>query len=1000
MRTLRLWSSAAAILAVFGAARAADDPFRAQVAPIFEHHCLRCHQGERPKGGLSLVTEESFRRGGDGGAVVAPGKPEESLLFDMISGDKPEMPKEGEPLTKEQISAIRSWIENGVKWPAGLALRDKRFEGQSWWSLEPIARPAVPAVDSPWVRSDIDRFILDRLNREGLSPSPEAGRRTLIRRLSYDLHGLPPTPEEIAAFDADGSPDAYERLVDRLLASPRYGERWARHWLDVVHYGDSHGYDKDKPRQNSWPYRDYVIRALNAEKPYGRFIEEQLAGDVLFPDDPGGVVATGFIAAGPWDFVGHVELREGTVDKNITRLLDRDDMVTTAMSTFTSLTVHCARCHDHKFDPIGQEDYYRLQAVFAGVERADRPYDADPAVHRRRRELIAQREKLAGRDAEIVAQARKAGGEELARLDGAIEKSERELAALPADVKASSSNGYHSAIMPTADEAKWVQVDLGKGVAVDEVRLIPARPTDFRDAPGFGFPVRYKVEVSDDPQFATAVVLVDRTQEDVENPGDVPVAFDGKKQKARHVRVTATRLWKRLDDYVFALAEMQVLSAGKNVAAGADVSSLDSIEAGRWSQKYVVDGFSSRAALDGGNSAEKRAALASSLAERKEAREKLYASVLDAPVRKEWHDLRASLERVERELESLPPPQFVYAAANRFAPQGSFTPPPDGTREVHLLHRGDVKNPGEKMPPGAIACVKGVADPFQDLDLRNEGLRRAALARWITDPQNPLTARSIVNRVWHYHFGRGIVDTPSDFGRMGSRPTHPELLDYLADEFLEGGQSLKRLHRRIVTSAVYRQSSAPRPDGESIDSDNRFLWRMNRTRLDAESLRDAALFVAGRLDETMGGPSVQQFAFKDDHSPVYDYTSFDFDGPAGGRRSIYRFIVRSAPDPLMESFDCPDPSVWTPKRTTTVTALQALSLLNNPLFVKQAEHLAARVASERSTLSDQLRRAHELALGRPPTDEELQVLSAYASRHGLANACRVILNTNEFVFVD
>jgi hypothetical protein len=1000
MLTLRALFSAAAIVGIAGAARADDDPFRTQIAPILERRCVRCHQGGKPKGGLSLVTEESFRRGGESGAVVAPGSPEESLLLDMISGDKPEMPKEGEPLTKEQISVIRSWIENGAKWPEGLALRDKRFEGPSWWSLEPIARPAVPPLDSACVRTDIDRFILDRLNKEGLTPSPEAGRRTLIRRLTFDLHGLPPAPEEIAAFESDESPDAYERLVDRLLASPRYGERWARHWLDVVHYGDSHGYDKDKPRPNAWPYRDYVIRALNADKPYDRFIKEQLAGDVLFPDDPAGIVATGFIAAGPWDFVGHVELREGTVDKKITRLLDRDDMVTTAMSTFTSLTVHCARCHDHKFDPIRQEDYYGLQAVFAGVERADRPFDPDPSVHRRRRELLAEREKLAARDAKIVAQARKAGGEQLARLDAEIVKSERELAALAGDAPSSPTNGYHSAIMPKADETKWVQIDLGKSMALDEVRLIPARPTDFRDSPGFGFPVRYKVEVSADPQFAAAVALVDRTQEDAKNPGDTAIVINGNKQRARYVRVTATRLWKRLHDYVFALAEVEVISGGANLAAGAEVSSLDSIEAGRWSRKHLVDGYSSRAPLAGNNLEENRAALASSLTKSNAAREKLYAALLDEAVRKQWRELRAALARVDRDLASLPAPPLVYAAANRFAPQGNFTPPPGGMRQVHLLHRGDVKNPGPEMSPGAIACVKGVADPFQGLNAVDEGLRRAALAHWITDPKNPLAARSIVNRVWHYHFGRGIVDTPSDFGRMGSRPTHPELLDYLADEFLRDGQSLKRLHRRIVASAVYRQSSAPRPECEAIDGDNRLLWRMNRSRLDAESLRDAALFVAGRLDGAMGGPAVQQFHFKDDHSPVYDYTKFDFDGPASRRRSIYRFVVRSVPDPLMESFDCPDPSVWTPKRTTTVTALQALSLLNNPLFVKQAEHFAARVAAERAALPDQLRRAHELALGRPPTEEELQALSAYAAKHGLANACRVILNTNEFVFVD
>ena len=364
-----------------------DRLFREQVAPILEMRCVHCHGVELPKGGLSLTTRAGLLKGGENGPAVVPGKPEESPLLEMISGDAPAMPQKDKPLSREQVDGLRRWVEQGARWPEGLALRDRRFEGQGWWAFRPLTRPPLPATrERARTGTPIDAFILSRLEAERLRFSPEADRRTLIRRLTFDLHGLPPTPEEIDGFLRDHGPDAYEKLVDRLLASPRYGERWGRHWLDVVHYGDTHGYDKDKRRDHAWPYRDYVIRSLNEDVPYGQFIREQVAGDVLAPGDPRGVIATGFIAAGPWDFVGHVELGEQTVEKLKTRVIDRDDMVSNTMSTFVSMTVHCARCHDHKFDPIPQRDYYRLQAVFAGVDRGDRPYDSRE-MDRRRLEL-------------------------------------------------------------------------------------------------------------------------------------------------------------------------------------------------------------------------------------------------------------------------------------------------------------------------------------------------------------------------------------------------------------------------------------------------------------------------------------------------------------------------------------------------------------------------------------------------------------------------------------
>jgi hypothetical protein len=755
-------------------------------------------------------------------------------------------------------------------------------------------RPPLPAVrDVARARTPIDRFILARLETEGLTPAPEADRRTLLRRLTFDLHGLPPTPDEIGAFVNDTRPDAYERLVDRLLASPRYGERWGRHWLDVVHYGDTHGYDKDKLRPNAWPYRDYVIHALNDDRPYDRFVQEQLAGDVLFPGTRDGIIALGFLAAGPWDFVGQVELREGTLDKAITRNLDRDDMVATTMNTFVSLTVQCARCHDHKFDPLSQKEYYQLQAVFAAVDRADRPID--PGT----RAIVARPE-----------------------------------------------FGYHSAIEPRPDVAKWVQIDLGKPTPMEKIVYVGCHDTFNNIGAGFGFPVRYRIDVSDDPEFRSFLTVLDRTGADVANPGVTPQTVEVGGRAARYVRVTATRLAPRQNDFIFALAELEVWAPdGRNAARGATVTALDSIEAPvRWRKANLVDGYFYR-----GETAT---------------------------------------------------PALVYAAATEFAPQGQFTPTRGKPRPIFVLQRGSEKSPREEVGPGTLACLAELPSVFDLPPGHAEGQRRAALARWITDRRNPLTWRSIVNRVWHYHFGRGLVETPSDFGRMGAAPSHPELLDWLACEFRDGGQSLKALHRRIVTSAVYRQASRHDEANARIDAGNRYLWRMNRRRLEAEALRDAVLAVSGKLDLHMGGPGFRAFGFKDDHSPHYKYEEYDPDEPSAHRRSVYRFLVRSVPDPFMETLDCADPSLTVERRNETLTALQALALLNNRFMVRLAAHFAARAEASAPDLPGRVAAAHRLALGREPAPAEQAVLLDYARAHGLANVCRLLLNTNEFCFVD
>jgi hypothetical protein len=965
-----------------------QDLFRARVAPVLEARCIRCHGGATTKGGLSLRTAEAIRAGGENGPPVEPGKPAESLLLEMVAGEKPAMPRGGPPLDATEVAALRAWIEQGAHWPEGLVLRERSAE--LWWAIQPLARPAVPEVKGcGWVRTPVDAFILAALEARGLAPRPEADRRTLIRRLTFDLLGLPPTPEEVERFVSDDRPDAYERVVDRLLASPHYGERWGRHWLDVVHYGDTHGYDKDKRRDHAWPYRDYVIRAFNEDKPHDTFLREQIAGDVISPGDPQSTIATGFLAAGPWDFVGHVELREGTVEKEKTRLIDRDDILSNAMSTFVSLTVHCARCHDHKFDPIPQRDYYRLQAVFAGLDRGNRPFP-DPTLADRRRTLQVRRDAAFGRLEKVSKQAESLSSPELARIDSELESSRHQLAALPRPLShaGSPTNGYHSTIRPEPDAAAWVQVDLGASVPIDEVRLVPARPTDFPDTPGFGFPAKLRVELSDDPMLDSAVVIADDVRPDHMNHDDTPEILRPGGRRARFVRVAASRLWKRSNDYVFALSELEVISGGRNVALGASVSALDSIEAGRWGVKALIDGYDSRSRRPDATDADAARwhELAFRIRQAKRERQRLADTLVSPTLRSDLDRARAEVATIDAEIKALPTAGMVYAVL------------PREPRPIRVLRRGDVEQAGEPVGPGALSCVPGLGHDFASALRGPEGGRRAALAEWLTDKRNVLTWRSAVNRIWQYHFGRGLVETPNDFGRNGARPSHPELLDWLAAEFRDGGRSWKALHRLIVTSSAYRQSSAHDAASAAIDAENRYLWRMARHRLEAEEVRDAVLAAAGTLDPHMGGPGFEPFRFKDDHSPIYDHEAIDrINSPECRRRVVYRFIVRSVPNPFLDCLDGADPNANTPVRNTTITALQALTLRNDPFVIAQSEAFADRL---RALGGDRIDAAYRLALGRPPRREEREAWSAFAERRGLAAACRLLFNLNEFVFVD
>jgi len=971
--------------------------FNQDVQPILATKCYPCHGPDDAKreadlrldlkAGMYDTLESGFM------PIDLSDLSESAILHRITSTDRdlimppPDFPQK---LNAKEVAIITQWIDDGAEW-------------QNHWSYEPLDSVPVPeSAPSHWSENPIDAFIYETLQKKDLEPSPRADLRTLYRRLHFDLVGLPPTPDEVNSFVQNQNQDAYPELVDKLLSSSRYGERWARHWLDVVHYGETHGYDKDHRRPHAWPYRDYVIDAFNNDLPYGRFVQDQIAGDVLFPDSPSSTVALGFLAAGPWDLVGHVELREGTLDKRIVRNLDRDDIVTNVVSTFTGLTVQCARCHDHKFDPIRQSEYYGLQSVFAGIDRANRPFDQDPGTHKLR---------TVYRDSIGHAQRRLEKIEEL--LDTTVIKKLNENIAL--QKKTASDNarllnppsptfGFHSRIEKSPDHTKWIMVDLGQQYSLEEIILVPAHPTDGIPVPGYGFPLRFNVEVAQSSTFADGVVILDHSQADHHERTDKAIEIPLDKTRARFVKITANKIWKgRAANYLFALAEIQAKTERGNVARQAKITASDTWIMPKWKPAFLIDGFSSRRLLGGETTSYvnknnvKKGHERMHVLQREE--QQLRRSGLPTTTTAELDEIELMLNKLEDSLEALPHPEFVYAATHTYPKAGNFQPP-DSIRPIFVLERGDTEQPRQPAVPSAVSTWDFLPAVL-DLDVNHkEEDRRAALAKWLTDKKNAFTWRSIVNRVWQYHFGKGLVASPNDFGKMGVPPTHPKLLDYLTYEFLRNGQSIKWLHRLIVTSQTYQQSSQNNVKNYRIDSENRFLWRSNRRQLEAEVIWDGVLAISGKLDLKMGGESFDAFRFEDDHSPRYVYKDYNAYDPTTFRRAIYRTIVRSVPDPFLTTLDCADPSQSVPVRNETTTALQALSALNNRFMVRQSDFFAQRLQHEEPSLQEQIRRGISLALQRDATSDEIDELTAYASQHGLAATCRIIFALNEFLYAD
>jgi hypothetical protein len=880
--------------------------FRPRHPPIFKASCIKCHGAEgKPKGQFRLDSRGRVRAARREGDPAREGA--ESLLYKLLvdADEDARMPQKAPRLPRRRSSSIKRWIDEGAAWPEDAAGATSPT-GRSVRSR--AAGPGGPA-------HPIDAFILAKLKEKGFTPSPEADRRTLLAASRTTSSACRRRPRRWTRTSRTSRP------VDRLLASPRYGERWARHWLDAIHYADTHGHDQDRPRNNSWPYRDYVIRALNEDKPWARFIEEQLAGDVLLPETAGArrdrlhrrrPVGRELADA----HHGRHRRQEDRPEPRPRRHADRDDVV-----------VH------ERHRPVRALPQPQVRSDLAGgVLRApvllrrrgsgQPAFDDDPAINRRRQELLRRKTEVALRKFDLDAGVEREVAEweksrtdaeiwtvvdaETDRVEGRLDARQAAGRLDPLDGRAARDRHLHHH-GPLAAPARGGGT--ARGPHGRRSSLQGARASGQRQLPPVGVPRRGRGEAGRAPP----------SHADFNQAGwTIAHALDGKPETAWGIYPEVGKVHTAVFELKQPIEAEEITFILEQVHGRHHLIHRPRLSVSSAPIPEPVPATIAKILATASRSTEQRTELA--------------AFVLE--------------KRLQRELDALPKPRQVYAAANDFTPEAKFTPA-RAPRPIFLLKRGDVTRPAEPALPGGLACV-GV--PLAVADPSDEGARRAALATWIADPRNILTWRSVVNRVWHHHFGRGIVDSPNDLGRMGATPTHPELLDWLAVWFRDHGGSLKTLHRLIVTSATYRQTS-DRTEFAKADASNLHLWRMNRLRLDAEQVRDSVLQLSGKLDLRMGGPSVKQFHYEDPNpgvTPKVDYGRYDVDHPDNYRRSIYRWIFRTLPDPFMETLDCPDASQLTGARNVSVTPLQAMAVMNNRFVVRQSEHLAARAATAES----------------------------------------------------
>lgn len=878
---------------------------------ILEKNCLGCHNATSRMAGLILSTRTSAE-------AALP-----RVLEKIQSGKMPP----GNPLPPAEREVIARWMAAGAPWSGELKPHEPKRAGRDHWSLQPLANETLP----------IDHYVAVAREAKGLKGSPPAGKRTLIRRATFDLTGLPPTPEEIEAFERDSAPDAYEKLVDRLLASPAFGERWGRHWMDVIRFGESHGYEQNHLRPNAWPFRDYLIRSFNEDKPFDRLMLEHLAGDVIAPEDPQVAIGSSFLVAGPHDTVGN----QNEAARRQQRADDLDDMINATASAFLGLTVSCARCHDHKFDPIQQRDYYRMAAIFNGFQHGERDLAsaAEKAADRARREPLERELKAATAGLEAIRTAAKpaiAAQREaiLAKYRPAVDTRLTEESFPPVRVRyvrlniRRTANGGAAGLEELEVWSGARNVAMGAKITASSTR----KADDNAEAYSAGLLNDGKL---DRRWFAASGGAVTLT---VELAGDEAVD-----------RVT----WSRDREGGF-----QGRFEGSPIS---DYAIEISVDGSAW--RHVASSAGRLPALP---------------AEREEL---ILLSVVDGQTSAEYKRLEAQRKDVQRQLSALPKFPAVYA--------GKSVQP---SEPIYLLRGGNVMNRGDAIAPASLTTTPFA--PFAVDEKAPEGERRLAFARWLGDARNPLTPRVIANRIWHYHFGTGLVATPSDFGYNGERPTHPQLLDALAQQLVAGGWRLKPLHKAIMMSEAYRQSSEPDEAMARIDADTRYLWRFPPQRLSAEAIRDAILAVSGKLDRRSGGPGFHLFRYTVDNVATY-FPIAEFP-PETYRRAVYQTGARSVRSELLGQYDCPDSSLPEPKRIVTTSPLQALALMNNTFLLDQARAFAERLEKEGD---DPVRRGFALAFGRAPTAGEASAAETLIQQHGLRAFARALLNANEFVYV-
>lgn len=916
--------------------------FANQVRPIFEKHCYACHGPAAQESEYRLDVKSAAMGVGDrGDQPIEVGDRKHSPLFMFISGaaDDERMPPvgSGESLNPEEIEIVGRWIDEGANWPDKFANESAIESGRQQiktdhWSFQPVVDHVPPGVEWPLpvnfpIRGAVDQFISRSLQESRLRPSLPADRRTLIRRVYLNMLGLYPTSEQVEKFLADKSEIAYSNLIERVLASPHYGERWARHWLDVVRFGESTGYEVNRDRANAYYYRDYVIDSLNNDKSYQDFILEQLAGDSVGSD-----VGTGFLVGGAYDIVK-------SPDKNLTLMQREDelaDYVNTTSTTFLGLTVGCARCHNHKFDPILQSDYYSLQAVFAGVQHGERKLKEhlDPSVQVTMDKLEAER---------ISCQ------QKIAELENRLSP----LTAKAVDLPAVNAKQNVDSFPPT--EAKYIRFKIfrtnGAEPCIDELEVFSHQDQKNVALASNGCKVRSSGDYQNNPKHKLKHL----------NDGKYGNNFSWiSNQKGAG--------WVEIELPVPTTIDQVVWGRERNGAY-----------ADRLALGYIIE-----VSVDGKNyqrvsgSSRRPSSVAGPVLLDLDTISRL--SQADAAKAKK---LLVLLNQTEAQLVKLTqsiPTAYV----------GKFSKPP----VIKRLYRGDPLSPREEVYPDALA-VLGTLGMTSD---EPEHSRRLKLAKWIASEDNPLTARVIVNRVWHYHFGRGLVATPSDLGKNGSAPSHPELLDWLAIRFIKNDWSLKWLHREILSSSTFQQSSHPRAEALAKDADCKLLWRFPLKRLEAEAIRDCVLQLTGKLNLKAGGPGF--LLFKIDRENVHHYFPLESFGPEHFRRMIYMTKIRQEQDEVFGVFDCPDGGQTIPNRNQSTTALQSLNMLNSKFMVEQAEFLSQRLQREAgSQANDQINHAFDLAFARTPTTGELEDAKALIQEFGLASFCRAILNSNEFLFV-